>query len=228
MSSGIEYAHIGGLDGDDSTTYYYPDLRKLALEETTVIDQPSSYFLYNNFHPLLLGVILERATGTPVATYLETRIWQPIGMEFDGSWSLDSKTSGFEKMESGINGRAIDFAKFGQLYLNNGNWDGTQILPAGWIAESTRPDTSDSGAYYRNWGVFHYYDGYCGYMWMSLRRDESNYDYYASGNFGQIIYVSPSKNLIIVRNGEAFGQFGTDWFAPFFQFASLIELEAGD
>ena len=53
-------------------------------------------------------------------------------MEFDGSWSLDSR--GFEKMESGINARAIDFVKFGRLYLNNGNWDGTQVLPADWIA----------------------------------------------------------------------------------------------
>jgi CubicO group peptidase (beta-lactamase class C family) len=226
MSSGIKYQETEFLDGDDAKTYNYPDLRQLAIEETTVIDPPGSYFLYNNFHPLLLGMILERATGMPVATYLETRIWQPIGMEFDGSWSLDSE--GFEKMESGINARAIDFAKFGRLYLNNGNWDGTQVLPAEWVAQSTRPDTSHNSAYYRNWAVHRVYDGYYGYMWSSLRRDESNYDYYGTGNHGQYIYVSPSKNLIIVRNGEAYGQFGTDWFAPFYQFASSIELEADD
>ncbi len=91
MSSGIEYDGLGGLDGDDSKTYYYPDLRKLALEETTVVDSPGSGFLYNNYHPLLLGIILERATGMSVTDYLEARIWQPIGMEFDGSWSLDSE-----------------------------------------------------------------------------------------------------------------------------------------
>ena len=62
----------------------------------------------------------------------EPRHFQTSGMEFDGSWSLDSR--GFEKMESGINARAIDFVKFGRLYLNNGNWDGTQVLPADWIA----------------------------------------------------------------------------------------------
>jgi CubicO group peptidase (beta-lactamase class C family) len=56
----------------------------------------------------------------PVATYLERRLWQPLGMEADGSWSLDSRRSGFEKMESGLNGRAIDFAKLGVLYARGG------------------------------------------------------------------------------------------------------------
>jgi CubicO group peptidase (beta-lactamase class C family) len=217
MSSGIEYDGLGGLDGDDSKTYYYPDLRKLALEETTVIDSPGSGFLYNNYHPLLLGIILERATGMSVTDYLETRIWQPIGMEFDGSWSLDSEASGFEKMESGINGRAIDFAKFGRLFLNNGVWDGTQVLPADWIVESTSPDT-DSVGYYP----------YYKYAWESKMHGESDYDYYAEGHHGQEIYVSPYKNLIIIRNGEAYGEFGQYWPDIFYKFASDIELETGD
>jgi CubicO group peptidase (beta-lactamase class C family) len=59
MSSGIKYRETSFLNGDDSKTYYYPDLRQLSLEETTVIDTPGSYFLYNNYHPLLLGMILE-------------------------------------------------------------------------------------------------------------------------------------------------------------------------
>jgi CubicO group peptidase (beta-lactamase class C family) len=216
MSSGIEYDGLGGLDGDDSKTYYYPDLRKLALEETTVVASPGSGFLYNNYHPLLLGIILERATGMSVTNFLETRIWQPIGMEFDGSWSLDSE-SGFEKMESGINGRAIDFAKFGRLFLNNGNWDGTQVLPADWIVESTRPDFDSVG-----------YIPYYKYAWESKMHGESDYDYYAEGHHGQEIYVSPYKNLIIVRNGEAYGEFGQYWPDVFHKFASAIELDAGD
>jgi len=218
MSSGIEYDGLGGLDGDNSKTYYYPDLRKLALEETTVISSPGSDFLYNNFNPLLLGMILERATGMSVATYLETRIWQPIGMEFDGSWSLDSETSGFEKMESGINGRAIDFAKFGRLFLNSGNWDGTQILPADWVAQSTGQDTSPDS--------LHIGDRYYALMWEGRQRDGSNYDYFAEGHYGQEIYVSPHKNLVIVRNGEAYGEFGQYWTEIFYQFASDIVLEA--
>ena len=212
MSSGIEYDGEGGLNGDNSKTYYWPDLRKLALEETTVIASPGSGFLYNNYHPLLLGMILERATGMSVTTYLEARIWQPIGMEFDGSWSLDSEATGFEKMESGINGRAIDFAKFGRLYLNNGNWDGIRVLPADWIVESTSPEPDSVG-----------YHPYFKYMWESRPRGESDYDYYSAGHHGQFIYISPHKNLIIVRNGEAEGDFGQYWPDIFYQIASDIE-----
>lgn len=223
MSSGIKYQETSFLNGDDSKTYYYPDLRQLALEETTVIDPPAAYFLYNNYHPLLLGLILERATGMPVAAYLEAKIWQPIGMAFDGSWSLDSETSAFEKMESGLNGRAIDFAKFGRLYLNNGNWNGTQVVPAEWVAASTRPDASlDNGSYYPDESIFKSGRGYYGYLWWGLRREESNYDFVAQGNHGQFIYISPQKKLIIVRNGETYGQFGKaqGWLDMFYQFAS--------
>jgi CubicO group peptidase (beta-lactamase class C family) len=218
MSSGIKYeaGEELGLDGDIAKVYYYHDLRKLALEEPIVIDPPGSYWLYNNYHPLLLGMILERSTGIPVATYLETRIWQPMGAEFDGSWSLDAR--GFEKMESGINARAIDFAKFGRLYLNNGNWDGTQILPTDWVAQSTRPDTSPDSLFNG--------DSYYALMWEGQRRDEPDYDYFAEGHYGQEIYVSPQANLIIVRNGEAYGEFGQTWEDIFYQFASDIELEA--
>jgi CubicO group peptidase (beta-lactamase class C family) len=212
MSSGIEYDGLGGLAGDDSKTYYWPDLRKLALEETTIVAPSASGFVYNNYHPLLLGLILERVTGMSVTDYLETRIWQPIGMEFDGSWSLDSETSGFEKMESGINGRAIDFAKFGRLFLNNGVWEGTEVLSSDWIVESTRPDTDTDGYY-----------PYYKYAWESKVRGESAYDYYAEGHHGQEIYVSPQKNLIIVRNGEAYGDFDQHWPDIFYEFAGAID-----
>ncbi len=134
-------------------------------------------------------------------------------------------------MESGINARAIDFAKFGRLYLNNGNWDGTQVVPADWVAKSTRPDSSlDRGAYYPDEFIFKSGDGYYGYLWWGIRREESNYDFVALGNHGQFIYVSTQKNLIIVRNGESYGEFdgAQGWLDMFYQFASRIELEADD
>ena len=85
----------------------------------------------------------------PVTEYLQTRIWEPLGMEFGGSWSLDSEKSGFEKMESGVNARAIDFAKFGQLYLDKGGWDGVRVIPTEWVAESIQVDPSiHNAAYY--------------------------------------------------------------------------------
>ena len=144
MSSGIKYTEFPFLNGDNVKTYYYPNLRELALEDTHIVGSPGVEFLYNNYHPLLLGLILERATGTSVTDYLQEKIWDPVGMQYPGSWSLDE--NGFEKMESGINARAIDFAKFGRLFLNKGSWNGAQLIPAEWVDESTRLDTTTDPA----------------------------------------------------------------------------------
>jgi CubicO group peptidase (beta-lactamase class C family) len=116
MSSGIKYEDGGDLpwseEADDTKTYYSTDLRELALN-CRIEGKPGEYFEYNNYNPLLMGMILERATGMRVSRYLQEKLWKPVGMEADGSWSLDSTSSGFEKMESGVNARARDFARFG-------------------------------------------------------------------------------------------------------------------
>lgn len=130
MSSGLRYEEQGTPWSDDTETYYAPDLRKLALTDTEIVGPPGEQWHYNNFNPLLLGMILERATSQHVAEYMQTRLWRPLGAEADASWSLDSEASAFEKMESGINARAIDFAKLGSLYLHEGKWNGRRVLPA--------------------------------------------------------------------------------------------------
>ncbi|HEY5728722.1 MAG TPA: serine hydrolase [Anaerolineales bacterium] len=221
MSSGIRYKEFPFVNGDDAKTYYYPDLRQLALKDTSIVGGPNEKFLYNNFHPLLLGMIIERATGTSVANYLGEKIWKPIGAEYPGSWSLDER--GFEKMESGINGRAIDFAKFGRLFLHNGNRDGVQVVPVEWVAEATQADTSvDYENYYPDSFIFTDGKGYYKYMWWGIKRDENNYDFIALGNHGQFIYISPSKDLIILRFGESYGEFGRaqGWVEMFYGFAT--------
>ncbi len=224
MSSGIKYAEFPFVNGDDAKTYYYPDLRQLALEDTHIAGTPGEQFLYNNYHPLLLGMIIERATGMSVAGYLQEKVWEPIGMEFPGSWSLDE--AGFEKMESGINARAIDFAKFGRLFLENGNWNGVQIVPGVWVAESTQADTSvDYAHYYYDDFIFTNGQGYYKYMWWGIQRDAAQYDFIALGNHGQFIYVSPEKDLIILRFGESYGEFGgaQGWVDMFYAFASAVQ-----
>ena len=195
MSSGLKYSGEGsggGPLGDDAKTYYDPNLRDLALTVKPEVE-PGRRWEYNNYHPLLLGMILERATDRPVATYLSQKIWRPLGMEDDGSWSLDSEVSGFEKLESGINARAIDFAKFGRLYLNRGEWNGKQVVPAGWVEESTRMDTTSDPA-----------DFYQYFWWVDVVEPERG-RFLARGNLGQFIYVAPDKDLVIVRFGEDFG-----------------------
>lgn len=174
MSSGIHYIEDIPLLSDDGTkTYLFPDLRLLALSHTHISENPGQHFLYNNYNPLLLGIILERATRMSVTEYLEQKIWRPLGMEFDGSWSLDSEESGFEKMESGINARAIDFAKLGRLFRHNGNWDGIQVIPTEWVIESTCEDPAvDLSRYYQDLDVREPLDGYYKYMRYGLPRKD--------------------------------------------------------
>lgn len=221
MSSGIRYEEFFFFSGDNTKTYYYPDLRDLALNQTEIVGSPGESFLYNNYHPLLLGMILERATGKPVAAYLAEKVWQPLGMAYDGSWSLDE--ADFEKMESGINARAIDFAKFGRLFLNEGDWGGTQIIPTEWVLESTTRDKNVPESYYSPEFQESLPNGYYKYMWWGLQRDEGDYDFSAIGNHGQFIYLSPSKQLIIVRHGEKYGVDYPEWLDIFYEFASNIE-----
>jgi CubicO group peptidase (beta-lactamase class C family) len=157
-------------------------------------------FHYNNYYPLLEGLIIEHATGMHVAEYLQEKFWKPMGAEFPASWSLDSERSGFEKMESGINARAIDFARFGLIFLHNGYWNGVQILPESWVSESTEPLRPDP----RVWHTFPEwldYGGYYKYHWWGINNPDGSYDFCAQGRYGQIIYVAPRKNVVIVRLG---------------------------
>lgn len=222
MASGLEYREFRPLllNGDDPLTTYYPDQRQLALENTHIIEQPARHFLYNKYHPQLLGMVLERATGRTVTDYLQEKIWNPAGMEFGGSWSTDSKASDFEKMETGLNARAIDFAKFGELFLNGGLWRGEQVIPKEWVSESTGPQISYNDSYYSKWFATLPGKAYYSYMWWGAERPEGAYDFAAKGDKGQYIYVSPAKRLVIVRNGIDYGAPAEEWDTLLFEFAS--------
>lgn len=226
MSSGLEYEEMrwGLFNGDDPLTTYYPDQRQIALENTRIVDPPGAYFQYNKYHPQLLGMILERATSMPVADYLQEKLWHPLGMEFDGSWSTDSEASDFEKMETGVNARAVDFAKFGQLFLDGGSWNGEQVISAAWVTESTLPYLpADNGSYYPIYFESLPGQGYYTYMWWGMARNDGAYDFMAEGDKGQFIYVSPSHRLVIVRNGVEFGIAGEEWATLFYRFAGAID-----
>jgi len=223
MSSGLAYQEFRPIlfNSDDILTSYYPDQRKIALVNTQIIERPGQHFRYNKYHPQLLGMILERTTGMSVTTYLQTRIWDKLGMEFSGSWSIDSKTSDFEKMETGVNARAIDFAKLGVLFLNEGRWQGHQVISESWVHESTQPLLPKNYAdYYAKWFTTLPGQAYYKYMWWGMTRAEDAYDFTAYGNKGQFIYVSPQKNLVIVRNGTEYGIPTEEWLTLFYQFAS--------
>jgi hypothetical protein len=207
MNSGIRYVEGGELPfyyapfADDPLTYYPPDLREIALSVEADGTPIGEAFHYNNYHPLLEGIIIERVTGMHVAEYLQEKFWKPMGAEFPASWSLDSEKSGFEKMESGINARAVDFARFGLIFLHNGFWNGVQILPEEWVRESTEPLRPDP----RTWGSMSYwpdFGGYYKYHWWGINNADGSYDFFAHGRYDQIVYVAPRKNVVIVRLGD--------------------------
>ncbi|MFZ0015236.1 MAG: serine hydrolase [Acidimicrobiia bacterium] len=228
MASGLDYQELRWwlFNGDDPLTTYYPDQREISLANTNIVDPPGQYFLYNKYHPQLLGMILERTTGMSVTEYTQSRLWDRIGMEYDGAWSLDSEESGFEKMEAGLNARPIDFAKLGRLILDQGKWEGEQIVSAGWVEESTSLDetTHNAGYYSHAWGPFVFDDGhgFYKYMWYGLLREGGPADIMAEGDHGQFIYVSPAHDVIIVRNGDEFGMSSGEWIDGFYRLAGEL------
>jgi CubicO group peptidase (beta-lactamase class C family) len=190
MSSGLAYDEQGLPWSDDATTYYAPDLRAEAL--TAVVDEaPSRHWLYNNYNPLLMGLVLERATGMRVADYASRYLWGPMGAEADASWSLDSERSGFEKMESGLNALPRDYARFGYLFAHDGRVDGRQVVDPEWVREATAKDTSgDPAEHYQHW------------WWVDTEREGR---FYAAGNHGQFVYVDPATDVVVVRLGREDG-----------------------
>jgi CubicO group peptidase (beta-lactamase class C family) len=208
MTSGIRY-HEGGFLGDDTYTYYGVDLRDIALNRTRIADPPGSWH-YNNYNPLLLGLILERTAGTSVADFASTRLWRPLGAEADATWSLDSEDSGFEKMESGVNARPVDYARFGLLLLHGGEWNGRRILSRSWVRAATGVDATSPSASYYSYGYF---------WWLDPDHPGR---FYAFGKYGQFIYVAPDADVVVVRLGRDSGVDRVTWLATFGEIADQL------
>jgi len=205
MRSGIYYEETGFLwFRHDAYTYWMPDLRQLALDHRRLTDRHDGRFHYNNYNPLLLGIILERSTGQSVSEYFEQAFWQPIGANYDASWSLDSERTRFEKMESGFNFRSIDFIRMGSMLLNDGHWNGQQIISPEWIQMSTVLDFPINPNEYVGTFLESQNIGY-GYMWYSKPSAAGGLDFFALGRFGQILYVSPANHIVILRTGSTSG-----------------------
>lgn len=101
---------------------------------------------------------------------------------------------------------------FLRLYLNQGNWNGEQIISSSWVSESTAPDPN----YQRRLAEQGWENGdYYGYMWWGAQNPDGSYAYAAMGNYGQYIVISPDKNTIMVRFGTDYGGNGSwavdDW-----------------
>jgi CubicO group peptidase (beta-lactamase class C family) len=220
MNAGLRYTEYPFLTSDGAKTYYWPDLRQLALQRATIERPPGQAWLYNNYYPLLLGLVLERCTGMPVTEWLEQRLWQPAGMAAGASWSLDSETSGFEKLESGLNARTLDFARFGQLFLDEGvALDGRRVLSAEMVREATSPTGAVSLPQYRA-------GAYYKHFWWGQQRADGAYDFSARGNHGQFVFVSPKNQVVIARNGRDYGVPPPVWMRMFEGLADKLGADA--
>lgn len=199
MTSGIKFneSYINPF-GDAASFYYGLNLRK-EIGKMTLKTEPGKQFDYVSGNTQLLGLVLERSLkNKSITSYLQEKIWLPLGMEYDASWSIDRKKNGLEKTFCCLNARARDFAKIGRLYKNKGNWNGKQIVSQKWVEESTKLDISEGSA------NFYQYQ-----WWLPI----PNEDFMAEGILGQFVYVNPSKDLIIVRLGKKEGK--ADWWTIF-------------
>jgi CubicO group peptidase (beta-lactamase class C family) len=187
MRSGIDVAE--GYDTAFSKIAYMygtTDLNQFTADlQATPLKHPFRYN-YRSVDYLILGQVLRAATGVSLARYLEQKLWQPMGAEYDASWSVDSAQNQVEKGFCCINARARDFLKFGSIYLHQGQLNGRPILPAHW----SRPH--DRGA--RENKDFAYSDGW----WLPVVTPETS-DYVAIGVYGQYVYVSPQYQTVVVK-----------------------------
>ena len=189
-TSGLKFTeNMFNPESDQLQFYYGTTLRKNILA-STIGEPPGQHFDYQSENPSLLALIIERTTGNTVSNYLQKKIWSQIGTEAPALWSTDRKDSAaIEKAFCCLNARTLDFAKFARLLLNNGNWNGKQIIPQCWIEESRTSTTEKGGkiSYGYNLGL-----GPAAYS-----------SFYPIGLYGQLLYIYPKKNLIIVRFGNA-------------------------
>ncbi len=215
MRSGIQFKDHDLPWGDKPKAYYYPRLRERILE-LPITFEPGSRFQYNSYNPILAGMILEQVSKQPPAKYFEEKIWNRMHMEFSGSWSLDSDESRMTKMESGLNIRAIDFAKLGRLVLNKGNWNGEQIISKNWLEASCIISSSNK---VNEFGDEIYYQNF---WWLFSKDHEKAYIISGWGHLGQYLYIFPEKNIIVVRMGKDVGKVKS-WRRLFQEIVDKIE-----
>lgn len=167
--------------------------------------EPGTVRKYASSDTQVLGMVIRAATGMDLATYTETRLWLPAGMESTACWLTDS--TGVESAFGGFSATLRDFARFGNVYLHYGFWNGRQIVPRDWVSASVTTNKSHLLASENSLGY--------GYQWWVPGGDEG--DFLAIGIYGQVIYVNPHHNIVIVK---------TSAYRGYEQDGEVMELES--
>lgn len=163
-----------------------------------IVSTPGETFSYSTGNTHLLSAILQEATGMTAREYAQEVLFTPLDMD---SADCESDPQGISDGGNGFSMNVYDMAKFGQLYLNGGTWEGEQIVPAEWVTESTtlQFDRSSGSADY-------------GYQWWVRTFGNQGYPaYFAQGHAGQYIFVVPDLELVIAFTSDYTGSTGIYW-----------------
>ena len=188
MSAGVDFNEAYSSPFSPTTKLYYGnDLQKIAFDMKE-IEEPGVNFIYQSGVTQLLAFIVEKATGENISTYVSRKFWTPMNAEEDALWSLDKK-DGIEKAYCCFNSNARDFARFGQLILNNGNWNGQQLISDSYLKEATTPDTHLLFKEYNETNNCY------GFQFWHLTYNGMEIPY-MRGILGQYVFIIPELNAV--------------------------------
>ncbi|MCH8498930.1 MAG: beta-lactamase family protein [Marinobacter sp.] len=148
--------------------------------------QPGESFQYASIDTHVVGMVVRGATGRSVIELMAERLMEPLGLESRPYYITDRHGVAF--VLGGLNMTTRDYARFGQLYLQQGHWKGQQLVPAHWVAESTVPSSPTPE------GHIQY-----GLKWW-IPEDASEGEYLARGVYGQFIYINEPAGVVIAMN----------------------------
>ncbi len=190
MASGIDFDEDNDMSGFSMRTLMGTPAMKV-ISKYGMQEEPYTYRRYQSINTEILGQVITNATGCSLAEYMEEKLWKKIGAGHDAYWTL---SNGTELAMGGLSVSLRDYARFARLYLNEGSYDGEQILTGEWVKDSMDVSAAYSrpGANQDAYNVIGY-----GYQWWV---PEGNQDeFMAIGVYGQWIYANPSKQVIIVK-----------------------------
>lgn len=166
--------------------YYDNSIRDLFLN-LKVTKAPGNSFKYLSGATQLLALVIEKATHQRLSGYLSTSFWKPMGMRYNAQWQIDGEESRLEKAFCCIVSNARDLARFGKLWLHNGNWNGQQLIPEYLAKKAQQARFPESPQY-----------GYG--LWLSNYKGKKIS--YMRGILGQYVICIPDDDVIIVRLGH--------------------------
>lgn len=190
MSSGLKWDESYYSPFSVTTRAYFDDHLEDLLLHLPIDEEPGVRYTYLSGSTQMLAIALQRAVGMPLSSFVSTYFWEPLGATETSLWQVDRK-DGIEKAYCCIASNARDFARFGKLYLQKGQWNGKEILPAWFVEKSVQARFADYPEY-----------GYG--FWLAQHLDKSIF--YMRGHLGQYVIVVPEDNLIIVRLGHKSGK----------------------